>query len=82
MIVDEVVSFLGIIGFIRLVGPHLLRRVIDGDHRFLIPAANVMGGFLLPASETLDRTVIAPVVLHRDGQLVIVGNEVYPHRQK
>lgn len=57
------VSFLGIIGFIGLVGPQLMRRVLGGDHRFLLPAAGVAGGLLLLASDTLARTIIAPVVL-------------------
>jgi iron complex transport system permease protein len=57
------VSFLGIIGFIGLVAPHMMRRVLGGDHRFLIPAASVMGGLLLLASDTLARTVVSPVVL-------------------
>lgn len=57
------VSFLGIIGFIGLVGPQLMRRVLGGDHRFLLPAAGVMGGLLLLASDTLARTIISPVVL-------------------
>ncbi|MEW6275217.1 MAG: iron ABC transporter permease [Bacillota bacterium] len=63
LITAVVVSFLGIIGFIGLVGPHLMRRLIGGDHRFLIPGSCVMGGLLLLASDTLARTVIAPVVL-------------------
>ncbi|MGQ9825802.1 MAG: FecCD family ABC transporter permease [Desulfotomaculales bacterium] len=63
LITAVVVSFLGIIGFIGLVGPHLMRRLLGGDHRFLIPGASVMGGFLLLASDTLARTVVAPVVL-------------------
>ncbi|SHI64279.1 iron complex transport system permease protein [Desulfofundulus thermosubterraneus DSM 16057] len=57
------VSFLGIIGFIGLVGPHMMRRVLGVDHRFLIPASSVMGGLLLLASDTLARTIISPVVL-------------------
>ncbi|MEW6448194.1 MAG: iron ABC transporter permease [Bacillota bacterium] len=57
------VSFLGIIGFIGLVGPHMMRKVLGGDHRFLIPASSVMGGLLLLASDTLARTIISPVVL-------------------
>ncbi|MBE3571865.1 MAG: iron ABC transporter permease [Moorella humiferrea] len=63
LITAAIVSFLGIIGFIGLVGPHLMRRLIGGDHRFLIPAAGVMGGLLLLAADTVGRTVIAPVVL-------------------
>lgn len=57
------VSFLGIIGFIGLAGPQIMRRLIGGDHRFLIPASGVIGGLLLLGSDTLGRTVIAPIVL-------------------
>lgn len=57
------VSFLGIIGFIGLVGPQITRRIIGGDHRFLIPASALMGALLLLCSDTLARTAISPVVL-------------------
>ncbi len=57
------VSFLGIIAFIGLVAPHMMRRVIGNDYRYLIPASTVMGALLLLASDTLARTVISPVVL-------------------
>ncbi|MEW5920206.1 MAG: iron ABC transporter permease [Bacillota bacterium] len=63
LITAVAVSFLGIIGFIGLVGPHMMRRVLGNDHRFLIPASSVMGGLLLLASDTLARTIISPVVL-------------------
>ncbi|OAT81320.1 FecCD family ABC transporter permease [Desulfotomaculum copahuensis] len=63
LITAVAVSFLGIIGFIGLVGPHMMRRILGGDHRFLIPAASVAGGLLLLAADTVARTVIAPVVL-------------------
>lgn len=57
------VSFLGIIAFVGLVSPHLMRRIIGGDYRYLIPASCAAGAFLLLASDTLSRTIIAPVVL-------------------
>ncbi len=58
-----VVSFLGIIAFVGLVAPHLMRRFIGDDYRFLIPASAVSGSLLLLVSDTLARTVISPVVL-------------------
>jgi iron complex transport system permease protein len=63
LITSVAVAFLGIIGFIGLVAPHMMRRVIGGDHRFLIPGTTVMGCLLLLASDTLARTIIKPVVL-------------------
>ncbi|MBA4603102.1 iron ABC transporter permease [Thermoactinomyces sp. AMNI-1] len=57
------VSFLGIIGFIGLVGPQIMRRIIGEDHRYLIPASALAGSVLLLVSDTLARTMVAPVVL-------------------
>ncbi|NLI74001.1 MAG: iron ABC transporter permease [Euryarchaeota archaeon] len=58
-----VVSFMGIIGFIGLVAPHITRRVIGGDHRFLIPGSALIGAILLMGSDTLARTIISPMVV-------------------
>jgi iron complex transport system permease protein len=58
-----VVSFLGIIGFVGLIGPHIVRRMIGNDHRFLLPAAGLTGGALLLAADTAARLVLAPHVL-------------------
>ncbi|WP_432409155.1 FecCD family ABC transporter permease [Wukongibacter sp. M2B1] len=57
------VSFLGIIGFIGLISPQIMRRIIGGDHRFLIPMSAIMGSLLLLFSDTLARTIIAPIIL-------------------
>ncbi|BCS82164.1 FecCD family ABC transporter permease [Anaerocellum diazotrophicum] len=57
------VSFLGIIGFICLLGPHIARRFVGNDQRFLIAASGVVGGFLLLLSDTVARLIISPVVL-------------------
>ncbi|AIS52896.1 ABC-type Fe3+-siderophore transport system, permease component [Thermoanaerobacter kivui] len=63
LIASVITSFVGIIGFIGLIGPHIMRRLIGGDHRFLIPASSVIGGLILLASDTLGRTIISPIVL-------------------
>ncbi len=57
------VSFFGIIAFVGLVVPHLVRRMIGSDERFLIPATALFGGVFLLASDILARTIIAPMVL-------------------
>ena len=58
-----VVSFYGVIAFVGLVVPHIVRRIIGNDDQFLIPASAVFGGFFLLLSDTLARTVLSPVVL-------------------
>ena len=63
LLTSVTVAFMGIIGFIGLVAPHMMRKIIGDDHRFLIPGAAVMGSLLLLASDTLARTIIKPVTL-------------------
>ena len=54
------VAFCGIIGFVGLLVPHMLRMLGGGDHRFLLPAAALGGGVLLCWADTLARTVVQP----------------------
>lgn len=63
LVTAVIVSFLGIIGFVGLVCPHMVRRLIGGDNRFLLPASAVMGGVLLLVSDTAARLVFAPHLL-------------------
>jgi len=58
-----IVAFLGVIGFIGLVCPHMVRRVIGDDQRYLIPGSTLFGGILLLASDTAARLIISPYVL-------------------
>lgn len=58
-----IIAFLGIIGFVGLVVPHMLRRLIGSDHRFLLPASILGGGLLLLVSDTVARLILAPHVL-------------------
>jgi len=63
LITSTVVSFYGIIAFVGLVVPHIVRRLIGGNELFLIPASALFGGLFLLLSDTLARTIISPVVL-------------------
>ncbi|MFW6437093.1 MAG: FecCD family ABC transporter permease [Halococcoides sp.] len=58
-----VISFVGIIGFVGLVAPHLVRLVIGGNERYLLAASALVGATLLVVADTVARTIVAPVVL-------------------
>ena len=58
-----VVAFLGVIGFVGLICPHMVRRLIGDDQRYLIPGSIVLGGILLLVSDTAARLIISPYVL-------------------
>lgn len=63
LIVAVITSFLGIIGFIGLIAPHIVRFILGSDYRFLIPYSALCGGILLLVSDIIARTVLAPVLL-------------------
>lgn len=71
------VSFLGMIGFIGLIGPQIMRRMIGADHRFLIPASLLAGSIILLASDTLARTTISPVVLPVGALTSMLGGPMF-----
>ncbi len=54
------VTTVGVIGFIGLVVPHLVRLVSGSDHRIVLPASALAGGALLIVADTLARTIMAP----------------------
>jgi iron complex transport system permease protein len=57
------VSFAGIIGFVGVVVPHLLRLVLGPGHRVLLPASLCFGAILLLAADTIARVLVAPAEL-------------------
>jgi len=60
LITGVVVSFSGIIGFVGLIVPHLMRMLFGPDHRLLIPASALGGAIFLIAADTLARTILSP----------------------
>jgi len=57
------VAVSGVIGFVGLVIPHVVRLLWGGDHRFLLPASVLLGGIFLVLADALARTAAAPVEL-------------------
>ncbi len=60
LITGMVISFSGIIGFVGLIVPHLMRMVLGPDHRLLIPASALGGASFLIAADTVARTILSP----------------------
>ena len=54
------VTTAGVIGFIGLVVPHMVRLIAGSDHRVVVPASALAGGALLVVADTLARTILAP----------------------
>lgn len=63
LITAVIVSFLGIIAFLGLISPHMVRRFVGDDYRFVIPASCLCGGALLLVSDIAARMMLKPHVL-------------------
>lgn len=61
--VGAAVATAGLIGFVGLVVPHMVRLVVGPDHRVLLPASALLGGALLVAADMVARIVVAPAEL-------------------
>ncbi len=54
------VSVSGIIGFVGLIIPHIVRLVVGSDHRILLPSSALVGGIFMIIADTIARTIISP----------------------
>ncbi|MNW41955.1 Iron-uptake system permease protein FeuC [compost metagenome] len=59
-IVSACVSVSGSIGFIGLMAPHIAKRLVGLNHRYVLPTSAVIGMFLLVISDYFAKTVFAP----------------------
>lgn len=57
------VSFVGLINFIGLIAPHIARRFVGNDYRYLLPASLVLGSVIMLASDLVARMIISPIIL-------------------
>ena len=58
-----VVAACGVIGFVALVAPHLVRLVCGPAHRTVLPGAALLGAVLLLAADLASRVLVAPAEL-------------------
>lgn len=67
------VCFVGTIGFVGLVGPHIARLLLGEDHRFFIPGAAVAGALILSLASIASKTIIPGIVVPVGIVTAIVG---------
>jgi iron complex transport system permease protein len=60
LITGVAVSASGIIGFVGLFIPHVMRMLLGPDHRLLLPASFLFGATFLVIADTVARTLMAP----------------------
>lgn len=63
LVMGAAVSVSGIIGFVGLMVPHMMRMMFGSDHRLLLPASLLFGGVFLMAADTIARVALSPAEL-------------------
>ena len=54
------VSVAGLLGFVGLIAPHIVRMLIGSDNRFLLPASALFGALMVVSCDTVGRIVMEP----------------------
>lgn len=71
------VSFVGIISFVGLVAPHIMRKFVGNDYRYLVPGSAIAGALLLVLADLVSRTVMAPVILPIGALTAFLGAPIF-----
>jgi len=69
----SVIAFAGVIGFVDLVAPHIVRKLYGSSHRIVIPMSAVFGGAFMVISDLIARTVVSPGELPVGSVTALIG---------
>jgi iron complex transport system permease protein len=75
--VGAAVAVSGLIGFVGLVVPHLVRQLLGAGHRVVLPASALAGGTLLVGADCLARVIVAPAELPIGLMMALIGGPFF-----
>ena len=67
------ISFVGVIGFIDLIAPHVVRRIFGSQHKIVIPMSWMFGGAFMVICDLVARTIVTPSELPVGAVTALVG---------
>ncbi len=71
------VTFFGILGFVGLIAPHMARRLVGSDNRYLLPLSAVLGALILLFADILGQSLLDPVALPAGVITSFLGTPVF-----
>ena len=73
------IAFVGVIGFVDLAAPHIVRKIFNSSHRYVIPMSAVIGGAFMVLADLAARTVTPPVELPVGAVTAIIGAQFFAY---
>lgn len=73
MLIGIIVSFVGIIGFVDLIAPHVVRKFFGAKHKIVLSMAFFFGGTLMVVCDLIARTILSPRELAVGAVTAIIG---------
>ena len=73
LLTGTAVSLVGVIGFVDLIAPHVVRRIFGSAHRLVLPLSALFGGAFLALAELVSRTVLSPAIIPVGAVTALVG---------
>jgi iron complex transport system permease protein len=71
------VAVSGLIGFVGIIVPHMVRAMVGADHRLVVPGAALFGAAFLIACDVIARTIVSPLELPVGIVTAVVGGPVF-----
>ena len=75
--VSVVVAVSGLVGFVGLIIPHIMRRAIDTSHRYLVLSSALAGGCFLTLADTVARTAFSPQEMPIGVMTAFIGAPIF-----
>jgi len=67
------VAFVGVIGFIDLIAPHVIRRFFGSSHKYVVPLSGLFGGMFMILADLIARTAVSPSEIHVGSVTALIG---------
>ena len=71
------VSFAGVIGFVDLIAPHVVRRIFGSRHALVIPMSALLGGAFMVLADLIARTIVSPRELAIGAVTALIGSPFF-----
>ena len=73
ILTGSAVALSGVIGFIDLITPHIVRKIFGSNHKIVIPMCIILGGTLMVLTDLVSRTLISPSELPVGAITALIG---------